>query len=133
MEHPNEFGLIYGTPIPDDTAPADGPTSPASGRVGAGFLTVFVTAFERGELRLEHTHTDPVLDASLAAYGAELPPRFPAAAVRVAIGAWGQMHGMVCLEVFNHLSWLLTDAGPLYHAEMTTLCARLGLPVTPDG
>ena len=90
MEHPNEFGLIYGTPIPDDTAPADGPTSPASGRVGAGFLTVFVTAFERGELRLEHTHTDPVLDASLAAYGAELHPRFPAAAVRVAIGAWAR-------------------------------------------
>lgn len=34
------------------------------------------------------------------------------------IGAWGRMHGLVSLEVFNQLQWIYpTDAAPLAEGE----------------
>ena len=49
MQHPHEFALLYGTPIPDYAAPVDGPTSMASRSVGQVFIPLLIDGWRAGE------------------------------------------------------------------------------------
>jgi hypothetical protein len=38
---------------------------------------------------------------------------------------WGQLHGLITLEVFGHLHWLAPDAGKIYHATVLQLADEI--------
>ena len=123
LEHPNEFGLLYGDPVRGYTAPAGGVTVTANTRVAQAMLTAMVGAHGAGRLRVPD-HFDALADdpggqrlaadiASIA--GVDVGA---AAALRM-IGAWARLHGLVSLEVFNQLHWLYpTDASPFALVEI---------------
>ena len=50
LDHPNQFLLIFGTPIPGYAAPEEGPTVEANRRVGAAFFDVVVDGWRTGTL-----------------------------------------------------------------------------------
>jgi AcrR family transcriptional regulator len=147
VAHPQEFGLAYGTPVPGFAAPVDGPTSIASRRVGGAFVPLFVEAWHQGGLRRPaghtrdrsappappsgHAHPGPSGPAP-ARPAPDLPtpslhPDLPPEAAPVVLGAWARLHGLVVLEVFGHLNWLVPDAGPLAEQQFRLLVAELGL------
>lgn len=135
LTHPHEFGLLYGDPVPGFVAPADGPTSGASRRVGAALLPPLVEAWHCGRLRVaagrDAAHSrDDTVDAATRRWAEALDPALPPDAAAVIFGAWARLHGMVILEVFGHLHWLGPDLGPLARAQLRALVDSLVTP--PD-
>ncbi|MFD5081935.1 TetR/AcrR family transcriptional regulator [Kitasatospora sp. NPDC058406] len=124
VEHPQEFGLIYGTPVPGYAAPPDGPTSTATRRVGGALAPLFVEAWQEGRLRLPD---DVAPDPALARYAAELHPGLPTAAAAAILGAWTRLHGLAVLEAFGHLRWLRNETSDLAEQQLRLLLAEIGL------
>jgi AcrR family transcriptional regulator len=131
VAHPNEFGLIFGDPIPDYEAPAGGPTVEAMTRVGLALATPLIEAWHQGRLRIHPALEAPELAGPLAAMaklGGDLPP----AAYGLLLTTWGRLHGQVSLEVFGHHHWLFPDGcEPLYRAEITSMLTDLGVTDRP--
>jgi AcrR family transcriptional regulator len=129
VAHPNEFGLIFGDPIPDYQAPEGGPTVAAMTRVGLALATPLIEAWHQRRLRIHPALEVPELAGPLAAMaqvGGDLPP----AAYALLLLTWGRLHGQVSLEVFGHHHWLFPDGcEALYRAEIAAMLTDLG--VTP--
>ena len=130
VAHPQEFGLLYGDPIPGYAAPDGGPTSAASRRVGVALLTPLVLAWRAGRLRVGHDTGGGAAgsapdgapdDAAARRWAATLDPGMPPGAAAAVLGAWTRLHGLVILEVFGHLRWLGPDTGPLAEAQLRAL------------
>lgn len=128
IAHPQEFGLLYGDPIPGYAAPDGGPTSAASRRVGVAVLAPLVLAWRAGRLRVRETGVHEAggsPDPATLRWAATLDPAFPPAAAAAVLSAWTRLHGLVILEVFGHLRWLGPDTGPLAEAQLRALVAEL--------
>ena len=133
VAHPNEFGLIFGDPIPDYEAPAGGPTVAAMTRVGLALATPLIEAWHQGRLRIHPALEVPELAGPLAEMakldGGGLPP----AAYGLLLLTWGRLHGQVSLEVFGHHHWLFpAGCEALYQAEITSMLADLGVTDRPS-
>jgi AcrR family transcriptional regulator len=132
VAHPNEFGLIFGDPIPDYQAPAGGATVEAMTRVGLALATPLIEAWHQGRLRVHPALEAPALAGPLAAMakldGGGLPP----AAYALLLLTWGRLHGQVSLEVFGHHHWLFpSGCEALYRAEIASMLADLGVTDRP--
>lgn len=126
LAHPNEFGLLYGTPIPGYAAPEGGVTVAAVRRMSIGLLRPLVEAHLRGDLWIPESFEDPdvtgplrQLRADIAALAeADVPPALPPLLLVV----WSRIHGFVSLEVFHQFAYAFgDDAGPLFEAELTAV------------
>jgi AcrR family transcriptional regulator len=129
VTHPQEFGLLYGDPIPGYAAPPGGPTVAAMSRVGTGLGRPLVEADAAGRLR--PVVRGPVGPDVVARLGpmAELAGRVvrPEVALTLLV-AWGRIHGQVSLEVFGHHRWLFPDGcAELFAADLEAMLRDLGL------
>ncbi|MDQ4009683.1 MAG: TetR/AcrR family transcriptional regulator [Actinomycetota bacterium] len=131
VHHRREFQLIYGTPIPDYQAPpspSDTPV-PAAARIGTVFHSVVFAGWSEEQLQaMPDEHVDSALHAELVAAqqkfaspGSVLPP----AALHRFIRWWGQLHGLITLELFGHLHWLAQDPGKIYRATVLQLADEI--------
>jgi AcrR family transcriptional regulator len=109
VAHPNEFGLLFGDPIPGYEAPVAGPTVEAMGRVGAALARPIVEAAAAGQLRIDPELADPTLHGPPGALDVLLPDGVDRAVGPLLLLAWGRLHGQVSLEVFGHHRWLFPD------------------------
>lgn len=134
LAHPNEFGLIYGDPIPGYAAPEGGVTVDANTRVATALLRPVIESWQRGELRIPAE-----FDAELGPGARRLRDDITGMAggdVPVALGAfalslWAWLHGMVSLEVFGQLQWIYPDgAAPLFTAALHAQLDAVGLSPT---
>lgn len=116
-----EFSLVYGTPIPGYVAPRE-QTLPAASRAMTVVYTILLGADAAGMLRPTALH-----QPSFALVDTSVPPHI---AYIGAVG-WARLHGIVTLEVFEHLQGLVSDIDGLYHAECLRLFEEAGLPLTP--
>jgi AcrR family transcriptional regulator len=126
MAHPAEFGLVFGSPLPDFAAVPDGPTDEAGSRFGAVFAGLFfqlwaARPFPVGEV------TDPGLLAELEAYSEALGGQLPPAALKVFLQCWVRLYGQVALEVFGHLSFAVQDVQPLFEDMLVDVAGWLGI------
>jgi AcrR family transcriptional regulator len=127
VDHRGQFLLIYGVPLPDYAAPEDGPTSAAAARLGVVMRHVVFHDWSGADLERLHLPADA--GAGFAATLERLEPRLglglPPGAMAAFLGSWGQLHGLVMLEVLGHLRWLEGDAEGLYRVSLQDLTARL--------
>jgi len=131
LAHPAEFTLVFGAPVPGYAAPEGGPTSEPAGRFGKVFLALIVRAWlERGFPLDEPDRLEPGLVAALEAAREEfgLPPEVPVGLLALWLQGWGELHGLISLEVFGHLSWVVPDGAGVFHAQVRAVLDRLGLP-----
>lgn len=125
VEHGNAFGLLFGDPIPDYQAPADGPTTDGMRRLGQALADPLIAAYNLGCLRVPEALDVPELVGPLQAM-AELGGDLPPAVYALLLLTWGRLHGQVSLEVFGHHAWLFPEGcEPLYRAEVETLLSQL--------
>lgn len=129
LDHPAEFGLIYGTPIAGYEAPEQGPTTQSSERFGAVFAGIYAGLMATGRLRLVNRQTmSPPLIAALESEPLPGDHHLPAeAAYQFALG-WHRLLGMVSVEVAGHLDWMMSDSSAFVHAQLETLFDEIIIP-----
>jgi len=109
LDHPNEYALIYGSPVPGYAAPAD-TVRPAS-RVTALLLRIIVEAAAAGRIPdtdIKDAEAQPVADA-LAPIRSYLPPGVPAPLVQRALMVWTNLFGVISFELFGQLHSVVAE------------------------
>ncbi len=129
VEHPVDFQLIYGNPIPGYVAPAE-ITVPLARRPFDGLFRLFLEAYQSGELAVPVEYT-PV-PASIAAHVATWLPTagydFPDALLCLLMSGWARIHGMVMLELFEHLGPVVGDTEAFFRHEVEAFWRQLSSP-----
>lgn len=127
-EHPQEFQLVFATPVGDPGAPREHRLESCGRRFGLVFLGLFaelwaVRPFPVGA----DEDIDPQLRTQLASWAADNELALPLGALEVFLGCWVRLYGLISLEVLGHLSFALSDVAPLFEAMLRELTERLGL------
>ena len=135
VEHRHEYGLIFGTPVPDYRAPQD--TIVPAARVPAVMMGIVRQAWAIGAITpvgpSGHETADlPVglvaqLDVVVQALAVDVPP----AIVLRAMVAWTQLFGMVTFELFGQFVGSMDPADEFFRASAESMADYLGL--LPDG
>jgi AcrR family transcriptional regulator len=135
LEHPHEYALIYGSPVPGYRAP-EATIGPAA-RVPFAFAGVLAAATEAGELGDDAgAHAGAAADAltgglaeQAAALSAALTsPVAPEVLVRAVI-AWTQLFGMISWELFGQFVGSFEPADALFAHAVAQLATFVGFPL----
>lgn len=122
ISHPERFQLLYGTPLRNYAAPADGPTTRAMRQMSAVFQRVLFGDFTPEQLAAADTLTlSPPLRAHLEHLSPDGLSALPPSATALLLSAWGHMHGLVVLEVFGHTAFLGDHRAEVFHLAMRDL------------
>jgi len=108
IANPNEYALIYGSPVPGYVAPPD-TIGPAS-RVSALLVQIMIDQHPGARPPSERP-TSAGLAAALAPLRAVLPASVPDQAVQAGLMAWAGLFGVVSLEMFGQFTNVIA-AGP---------------------
>ena len=123
-ENPHEYALLYGSPVPGYTAPAD--TVPAAARVGLVLGRILRAAAEAGVLGARPAHgPDLVLPSALRYLGGEHPAIDDDVRAR-AVLAWSSLFGAITFEVFGHLVGTVQDLDRWFDRMMDVLVDAVG-------
>jgi AcrR family transcriptional regulator len=120
VDHPEQYQLIFGTPLPGYHAPVE-VTQPAAAR-GLGILMgVLAAALTDGRLRVSQPgplipHMNRVLKSWQSDDG-EVDPRV----LYLSMVIWTRVHGLVSLEIGGQYPPFVTDASDLYKGEIENL------------
>ncbi|MCZ2838314.1 TetR/AcrR family transcriptional regulator [Modestobacter sp. VKM Ac-2985] len=124
-DHPHEYALLYGSPVPGYRAPRD--TVPAAIRVGAVLGRVLGDAARAGLL-------PPATGRSTGAVSPDVTPllggEHPALddAVRArALLAWSSVFGTISFELFGHFTGASADPDAFFDDAMRDLAGLVGL------
>jgi AcrR family transcriptional regulator len=127
--HPEDFALIFGTPIPDYEAPRE-TTVPAATRNFTAFLLVIAAAMQAGVIvpPPAYAQLPPELAAPLEALRQNEGYDVPSPALYITAAGWSRMHGLVMLELFGHTGPVVGDTSAFYRYEMQQMLHQMGLP-----
>ena len=135
VDHPERFQLAYGAPLRHYTAPANGSSTLAVRRMSRIFAEALFNGFTTAQLAAVRTPApSPTLSQHLEqhlspdALGALPPP-----AVCLLLSAWGQMHGLVVLEVFGHTTFLGARQAEVFRISMRVTYEDIRHRIPSDG
>lgn len=124
LEHPHEYALIYGSPVPGYTAPLD-TVGPAS-RVGNTLIGIVRAAYEGRGISL------PPLPAELRPEAARMAADFaeglPPEAAAALVAAWAQLVGLISFELFGQFDRVVEDRAAFFAHAAGQLAHGVGLP-----
>jgi AcrR family transcriptional regulator len=125
-EHPHEYALLYGSPVPGYRAPQN--TVPAASRVGVVLGRILGEAARAGALPEASGDRDPglVSDAAVAVLGGEHPSLDDAVRAR-ALLAWSSLYGTISFELFGHFVGSVEDGDRYFDHAMAELARLIGL------
>ena len=132
IAHPVDFQLIYGNPIPGYVAPAE-ITVPLARRPFDGLFRLFLKAYQTGELVVPAAYA-PVPASITAHFATWLPEAgydFPDVLLCLLMSGWARIHGMVMLELFEHLGPVVGDTAAFFRYEIDAFLCHLGLGRLP--
>jgi AcrR family transcriptional regulator len=125
LDHPSEYALLYGSPVPGYTAPAG--TVPPASRVVVALIRVAAEADAEGAPVAPALHAD--LDRIVAQAPGPPPDTRPGdRALLAGLAAWSQLFGLVNFEVFGRLKDLFEDPAAHFDHQMQTMADLAGLP-----
>jgi AcrR family transcriptional regulator len=123
LEHPHEYALLYGTPVPGYRAPAE--TVDPGTRVVRRCAEIMLAG--RPLRPALPGPLEPELDAQMRAVaedaGADLAPEEVARLLMV----WSQLFGLVTFEVFGQFTNSADPAGPFFRHACGQMADFLGL------
>lgn len=117
LDHPTDFQLVYGNPIPGYAAPAE-VTTPAAQSLGEVFMETLMAAVQAGAIA-PPTFTEPIPPTVLSHYQGHFGLDGTAAEIFHLLNhGWSLMHGMVALEIYNHAAPVVGDTDAFYEQVM---------------
>jgi AcrR family transcriptional regulator len=128
QEHPLDFQLIYGNPIPGYQAPTD-ITIPMARRPFLGLFRIFLQAYEAGELTIpaEYLTVPPTVAGHIADWKRTSGIDMPDPLLCLLMTGWARIHGLVMLELFGHIQPIVGDTAGFYRYEIHAFMQRLGM------
>lgn len=124
LDHPHDYALIYGTPIPGYAAPE---LTIASGTRVSLALVQIVRDAGRTE-PIARFAIDDGLRASFDALRAEVGLDVDDAMILAFVVAWSQLFGLLTFELFGQTRNFVSDDDALFRSAATAMAAVLGLP-----
>lgn len=131
LAHPVDFQLIYGNPIPGYQAPEE-ITVPAATRSFVILSALITRCLESGRLnpRPEYAAVPPEMSEIMQAQADQLSGPdlrlLPLALYLTAVG-WPRIHGIIMLELFNHLQPVVGDSDRFYRIQIEDLLRSMGI------
>ena len=113
LAHPEDYALIFGTPIPGYQAPPESTLPLARSSLGV-LIQVVEDGWKRGEFDL--SGDVPALSPALLEGQPEMAQAAPG--ILTALALWSLVHGLTSLELFGHFTTLLQDPAELYRREL---------------
>ncbi len=131
LSHKTDYLLIFANPMPG-YEPTPEIIGPASHRTFSPFWGILQEAWAAGQLYVPTTSEPPEaiaveLQTQLAGWCEYGQITLPAATVQALLGGWGKMQGLVMLELFGYLHYVLPEPRILYEAEMRAGIRQMGL------
>lgn len=135
VEHRSEFAVMFG-PSPQPAHEVDvSPALEAGRRFGATFFTLFDRLLAERRFTLpDGEHIPPDLARELRSFADTIgfsAPHIPVEAVMVLSSCWVRLYGVVCMEIFRHMSFMMEDMEPLFESELRTVLTGLGVRYQP--
>ncbi|MFF8935574.1 TetR/AcrR family transcriptional regulator [Streptomyces paradoxus] len=127
LDHPHEYALIYGSPVPGYTAPDA--TVPAAARVGLLLIGIARDAHQRAALDRPAPADDLRREAERMA--ADLAPDLPPEVVTALVAAWAQLYGLVGFELFGQFNRVVEDRETFFRHAVGQLARGVGLVPGP--
>jgi AcrR family transcriptional regulator len=130
LEHPQEYALIFGTPVPGYAAPADtiGPATRIPSLLTAQ-LADLVAAGDDAQGELEPASR--AVHRALRPVRAITPPAVSDELIARGLMAWTYLFGAISFEVFGHRREIVSGPAPFFDHEMRTIAAVLGIAGRP--
>ena len=123
VKHPQEYALIFGSPIPGYAAPQD--TIDPAARIP--LLLLAIVNDLGGAATTDDRAVPRSLRADLRAIGAQAAPEASEAQLGRALMAWSQLIGLISFELFGHLHNVIHDYKAHFDFQMQGVGAGLGL------
>lgn len=129
LDHPHEYALVYGSPVPGYHAPQD--TIGPAERVPGALLGIADDAASNGRLRRPDGRSvslTPKLRSELRAIALQLSARNlrPDDVVRL-VAAWSQLFGLITFELFGQTENAVTAHDELFDTTAITMGRLVGL------
>ena len=132
LAHKEEFGLLFGTPLPGLEAVHDDVIDDCADKFSGEFLALFLEVWRKHPFPIPaDDEIDPGLREQLAHYRELLGVDLPLGAGLTFLRCWVRLYGMVSLEVFGHLHFALDDAAPMFEITLAELAKLVGLQYAP--
>ncbi len=130
MDHPVDFELIFGNPIPGYQGPED-LTVPVARRVFTPILAILYECYQQGSLKppAEITNLPAGLQLSLDFENKADTPTLPMEVVYIGVVGWYHIHGMIMLELFHHTTTMINDPALFYEHELYRMFAGMNLHI----
>lgn len=132
LDNPVDFELIYGTPIPGYHAPQE-ITVPASARTLVVFVGLFVEALENRECMppQPYDRVPPELRSHLEQIMRDGDPTgsAPLLALYLALVCWPQIHGLVMLELLEHIGPVVGDMEFFARSQFENMGRAIGFTI----
>jgi AcrR family transcriptional regulator len=140
VAHPAEFTLVFASPVigldRPPTDPANEPDYRFNGVFGGLITELYLT---RPFPIPAEDEIDAPLAQQLSAWCETFPVPLPLGVTQVFLSCWIRLYGAVSMEAFGQLKFALTDASPMFEAELRGLATLLGIedwyspPKGPNG
>jgi AcrR family transcriptional regulator len=135
LQHPHEYALIYGSPVPGYHAPED--TNGPASRVTQQIVAVIREAAAIGALSSPFAPgRAPVLSKAAAIEAAQVRDRgligVPDDAVVRSVMAWAQLFGTVSFELFGRFADIVDDLDAMFDQAVREMSVFLGFVAARD-
>jgi AcrR family transcriptional regulator len=126
VEHPTDFQLIYGNPIPGYSCPPE-LTAPLAAKPFLALMALLVEAWQRREIGIP-TEYDPAPAATagnLISRHPEIVALAPVELGCILVSSWARLHGLILLEMFGHQEPVTGDPNEYYRYELDAWLGHL--------
>ncbi len=125
IEHPNEYALVYGTPVPGYQAPED--TVASGTRVSLALVGVVRDAASSRELQPLETDVPRPLSEDLERLRQQIGLDVSDDVLVVTLLAWTQLFGLLSFELFSQTRGVVTDHELFFETATSTMARAIGL------
>jgi AcrR family transcriptional regulator len=130
IDHPQEYALLYGTPVPGYAAPED--TVVPGTRVSRALVGIVADAHRDGRLdpppaAADATDLRPSTAAGLAHLADALELDLAESTMLAALLAWTQLFGLITFELFGQTRGLIEDHEAFLHDSAEHMARTIGL------
>ncbi len=134
LSHQREFGLLFGTPVPGVDFKHTDIADECGRKFTDTFLALYLELWTRKPFPVSAPEEiEPKLRSQLERYRDKMGAALPVGAILSFVYCWTRLYGMVSLEVFGHLSWILDDGEPMFELMLKEIMPVLGLDYAAQG